>query len=230
MSEDSPDLETIFALENRITAALDRIAGAAAVNAVAAQSADDGSAAAELQARVEALSEELTAATARAEGLSDELAAAQSGRQAAEDAQAALETELKATKDSLVAAETASADTDALAVAEEKANRLRGERDAIRAERDTLAEELDAFRSAASGEPAALVAAFRAMRQANADLRSANESLRQGAARGTAGADAIDAAMASEVLSLRAERAADAAEMQLILEELRPMTEGVGNA
>lgn len=216
MSEDGLDLDTIIALEGRITAALDRIAGAAAVNAVAAQGADDAAALAEAQARADGLATELSEAQARADAVAEELATAQDGR-------ARLEIEL-------AAAQEGASDAQELGLLREKTERLRQERGALREERDGLAEELDMFRSASGGEPAALLKALRDLRQANAALRDRCEELRKAAvdAAGAPPPDTLDAAMAAELLSMRAERAADAAEMQLILDELRPMTEGVG--
>lgn len=202
--DDGPDLDAIIALESRITAALDRIAGAAAVNAVAAQSAGPDPRVAELEEQVETLTAAVAEAEAARDGLASDLEAAQS-----------------------------TADEGAeLDVQREKAERLRGERDAIRDERDGLAEELDRYRSGAEGGPSGLLSALRELRRANAELRSECEILRQGA---VAGADApspdtLNAAMAAELLSLRAERAADAAEMQLILDELTPMTQANGAA
>ena len=250
MAEDGLELDSIIALEGRITAALDRIAGAAAANAVAAKGADDaGDLAAataqsdalatelsEVSGRVETLEAELAAAQARADGLETELAAAQAaqdGMRAETDAAAGeLRAELEAAQAALAAAEAQDGDADTLAELQEKADRLRSERDETRAARDGLAEELDAYRSAALGEPAALVQALRSLRGANAALRDSCEDLRKSAMTGDVApsADSLDAAMAAEILSLRAERAADAAEMQLILDELRPLTEGAANA
>ena len=237
MSEDGLDLDTIIALEGRITAALDRIAGAAAANAVAAQSAGEPSG--ELQAQTETLAGELAEAKTKAEEFGSELSEALSQIEGlssklsdAEAAQEALRSELDASKAALAEAHEQAGDAGELATAQEKADRLRTERDEIRQERNALAEELDAYRSAAAGEPAALLQALRDLRRANAALRESSETLRKSAMAG-AGAPApesFDAAIAAELLSLQAERAADAAEMQLILDELRPMTEGAANA
>lgn len=201
--DDGPDLDAIIALESRITAALDRIAGAAAVNAVAAQSAGPDPRVADLEAQIETLKTDLAEAQAAAgagSGLDPSDMAPDQGT----------ETELL----------------------RQKAERLRSERNAIRDERDALAEELDRYRSGVEGGPAGLLSALRDLRRANADLRSECETLRQAA---VAGADApspdtLNAAMAAELLSLRAERAADAAEMRLILDELTPMTQASGAA
>lgn len=211
MSEDGLDLDAVIALEGRITAALDRIAGAAAVNAVAAQSAEETAALADAQARVEELNQELAAA---------------------KDAQEALQAEVTAAKAALSDVPAADDNAAELATLQEKTERLRGERASLRDERDGLAEELDAYRSAANGEPGGLLTALRDLRQANVALRQSCETLRKAAAQeaGAPSPDALDTAMAAELLSMQAERAADAAEMRLILDELRPMTEGAGDA
>ncbi|MEM1273823.1 MAG: hypothetical protein AAGF88_08400 [Pseudomonadota bacterium] len=221
MSEDRVDLDTIIALESRINAALDRISGAVAVQVVVAANPEPDPA--------------LVAAEARIEALSADLAAAQA---AAED-QAGLAAEIERLTAELGGDQAAGGEAEELALLRERADRLRAERNAIREERDALAEELDSYRSgsAAPAEQAVsempeLVSALRDLRTANAELSRQSEAMRHAAAAGDGAPppDTLNAAMAAELLSLRAERAADAAEMQLILDELRPLTEGTQDA
>ncbi|MEM9320664.1 MAG: hypothetical protein AAGA70_16900 [Pseudomonadota bacterium] len=216
ISEDRVELDTIIGLESRITAALDRIAGAAAANAVAAAAnAAPDPALAEAEARIDALSAELSAAS---------------------DARAAADAEAERLRGELATVQASAADASAMQHLREKADRLRNERNTIRDERDKMAEELDAFHAGATGqaekqEAAEMLAALRELRQANEDLRAQSEAMRQAAAsgEGAPAPETLNAAMAAELLSLRAERAADAAEMQIILDELRPLSEPEGH-
>lgn len=224
-TDNGPDLDTINQLQGRITAALDRIAGAAAANAVAAQSPEPDPRVVELEAKVQ----ELTAAVTAAETVAAEAETAR--------ADAAVELENLKQAQEEASARVASDQNTEMEALRGKADRLRDERNAIRDERDTLAEELDGYRNGtASGAeesgPAGLLQAIRDLRQANSDLRAESEGLRQSAVagEGAPAPDTLNAAMAAELLSLRAERAADAAEMQLILDELAQMTEGAADA
>lgn len=63
------------------------------------------------------------------------------------------------------------------------------------------------------------------LRQVNAELRDINDQLRQSAQAGVSEPHLINKAMLAELEALRANRAADAAEMDAILEELRPILE-----
>lgn len=72
---------------------------------------------------------------------------------------------------------------------------------------------------------AALDAAVQALRAANARLLETNEALRHAATAG-ASPDVYDAALAAEIAALKADRAAEAAEMDTIIAELKPMIAG----
>lgn len=61
------------------------------------------------------------------------------------------------------------------------------------------------------------------LRQVNADLRDINMQLRDAVADGISEPQLVNAAMHAELEALRATRAADAAEMDAILEELTPL-------
>jgi len=112
--------------------------------------------------------------------------------------------------------------------------RLREERNVVREERDSLREQLDDASdlvAASAGDSADPQAELRQMRAANQDLRDGLDELREEFARGGHDPDLIAAALSAELETLKAERAADAAEARAILSEMRPMLEGgAGNA
>ncbi len=249
MDDETVDLETITALQGRINSALDRIAAAVAAAAIGGASGDadrDAALAAELEAEREAGTqlaariaelEAVAAERADAESAQTELAAAQmalAGAQTAQEAAEAKADELAARVEELQAAlaaqpaADADADMTASAVApgegddvlRRRAARLRDERNAARAEQDRLADLLDAVDGPVD-EPA-LLAELRALRLANAELRETGEDLRAQIARSGAAPDPdmLNAAVAAELLALKAERAADAAELKDILAQV----------
>lgn len=63
------------------------------------------------------------------------------------------------------------------------------------------------------------------LRQVNAELRDINNQLREALTQGVSEPHLVNKAMLAELESLRATRAADAAEMDAILEELTPIIE-----
>lgn len=63
------------------------------------------------------------------------------------------------------------------------------------------------------------------LRQANAELRANNVKLREALATGIAEPELINKAMAAELDALRALRAADAAEVDLVIDALTPIIE-----
>ncbi|MBF9032384.1 hypothetical protein HKCCE3408_18445 [Rhodobacterales bacterium HKCCE3408] len=244
MAEDSVDLDTIVTLEGRITAALDRIAAAAAVVAIGGREADapdpgmaEASAALDAaRAETEALRERIAELEAAA-GDSSALEAAEARvaelEAALHDAQSRA-TEMGAELDR---ARGDAGDGEKLVLLQQRVARLKEERNNIRDERDALAEELDNYRAgviggdAAGESPAETLAALRDLRAANAELSRQCEALRQEAVtgEGAPSPETLDAAMAAELLALRAERAADAAELEQVLAELRPAA-GEGGA
>ncbi|MBF9036514.1 hypothetical protein HKCCE2091_19925, partial [Rhodobacterales bacterium HKCCE2091] len=137
------------------------------------------------------------------------------------------------------------AGVDQVALLRQRVQRLRDERNKIRDERDELAEELDSYRlggapassgaaedAAAADTPEDLIAALRDLRAANAELAERSEAMRQAAVagEGAPGPDLLNAAMAAELLSLRAEKAANAVEMDRILSDMRPLVAGGADA
>lgn len=192
------DLDQITDLHGRITAALDRIAAASAVQAVAGASAED----------VAQLEAALASERAAREAAEADLAAAQEAAAAAPPP-----------------AEPEPAPSDGeVSVLRNRAARFRDERNALRDERDELADRLDAALAAAgsqtAAEPSDLVAALRQLRLANADLIEQCAEMRDKAP----DAELLNAALASELAALKAERQADAAEMAEILSALPPLT------
>jgi len=72
---------------------------------------------------------------------------------------------------------------------------------------------------------AAIEAELHRLRASNADLRELNAQLRSAAADGAASPELINRATIAEVEALEAQRAADVAEMDAILSELKPLVE-----
>ncbi|QBX99809.1 hypothetical protein E2K80_02920 [Rhodophyticola sp. CCM32] len=110
-----------------------------------------------------------------------------------------------------------------------RAKRLRTESQAAQQARDEAQDALDELRAREGdgGAETTLRGELRQLRLANAALRDASQEMRQIAARGDAvDPDLLNAAMAAELVTLKAERAADAAEMQDILDELTPLVSG----
>lgn len=98
----------------------------------------------------------------------------------------------------------------------------------IRALKERHAAEIEALSSNNSGAEerhAALELALDQLRQANAALRENNAALRAALADGIADADMINDAMQAELDALSAQQAADAAEVEAILVELKPIVQ-----
>jgi len=72
---------------------------------------------------------------------------------------------------------------------------------------------------------AAIEAELHRLRASNADLRELNAQLRSAAADGAASPEVFKRATIAEVEALEAQRAADVAEMDAILSELKPLVE-----
>lgn len=68
------------------------------------------------------------------------------------------------------------------------------------------------------------------LRRVNDQLRQNNQALREANAEGVGDAHLINSSMMTELDSLRASRAADRAELDAVLGELRPLLEGGNNA
>jgi len=109
---------------------------------------------------------------------------------------------------------------------ERTANAQLGER--IRALKERHAAEIEALSSTNSGAEerhADLETALDQLRQANEALRENNAALRAALAEGVANAGMINEAMRAELESLSAQQAADAAEVEAILTELKPIVQ-----
>ncbi|SLN12191.1 hypothetical protein [Pseudooctadecabacter jejudonensis] len=85
--------------------------------------------------------------------------------------------------------------------------------------------ELEAAVEAARGRAARMDRELQRLRQVNAELRDNNSQLREAVTQGVSEPHLVNKAMMAELDALRATRAADAAEMDAILEELRPIVE-----
>ena len=96
---------------------------------------------------------------------------------------------------------------------------------ALKERQDTMIADLEARVSAQSEQMAALDGELQRMRASHADLREMNAQLRSVATEGTADPELINRALIAEVDALRAQRSADAAEVDAILSELKPMIE-----
>jgi len=109
---------------------------------------------------------------------------------------------------------------------ERTANAQLGER--IRALKERHAAEIEALSSTNYGAEerhADLETALDQLRQANEALRENNAALRAALAEGVADAGMINEAMRAELESLSAQQAADAAEVEAILTELKPIVQ-----
>lgn len=98
----------------------------------------------------------------------------------------------------------------------------------IRALKERHAAEIEALASANSGAEARhadLEKALDQLRQANEALRDNNAALRAALSDGVADADMINDALQAELDALSAQQAADAAEVDAILTELKPIVQ-----
>ncbi|WP_296417534.1 hypothetical protein [Pseudooctadecabacter sp.] len=85
--------------------------------------------------------------------------------------------------------------------------------------------ELEASVEAARARAARMDRELQRLRQTNAELRDNNSQLRDAVAKGVSEPHLVNKAMMAELDALRATRAADAAEMDAILDELTPIIE-----
>jgi len=248
MSEPT-DLEQIAALEERITSALDRIAHgmAARKDAPPPAAAEDSDDMAERMAALSAALEETQATLALEQSahaeLSDRLRAVEAARKADAD-EAARELTKARELAAAPAAEAAAPDDGAVAALEaevqrrqevedvlrRRIQRLREERNAYRAERTEAKEQLDDVQGrldqmeVIAGPGGGSAKEMTRLRQSNRALRDTIEEMREGIGNdAVANSDLVTASLAAELESLRAERAADAAEASAILAEIRPV-------
>ncbi len=96
---------------------------------------------------------------------------------------------------------------------------------ALKDRQDTKIAELEARVSAQADQMAQLDGELQRMRASHADLRDLNAQLRSVAADGAADPELINRALIAEIDALHAQRGADAAEVDAILNELKPLIE-----
>lgn len=96
---------------------------------------------------------------------------------------------------------------------------------ALKERQDTKIAELEARVSAQSSQLAELDGELQRMRASHADLREMNAQLRSVATEGAAEPELINRALIAEIDALHAQRSADAAEVDAILSELKPIIE-----
>jgi len=253
---ETTDLDQIAALEHRITSAFDRIARGVAARAAAPVAAPvvDTSELEDQLAALSAALEETQAAlqseqSANAD-LNDRLRALEAARQADADQagreRAALQDQVQAAQAAIpepaVEDGPSRADLEAEleghreveSVLRRRISRLREERKASRADYNQVREQLeevegkldqlqalvDASAPSASGELARLRESNRTLRDTIDELREALEG------DGAPEQDLVTSALAAELESLKADRAAEASEARAILSELRPVLQG----
>lgn len=96
---------------------------------------------------------------------------------------------------------------------------------ALKERQDVKISELEARVSAHADEMSKLDAELQRLRASNADMREVNAQLRSAATDGVAQPELINRALMAEVEALSAQRAADAAEVDAILSDLKPLIE-----
>lgn len=94
---------------------------------------------------------------------------------------------------------------------------------ALKARQDETIERLRGQIETLRGQSAQTQEASERLRQVNAELRDINARLRERLTEGTAEPQLINKAMMAELDALRATRAADIAEVQAVIHELRPL-------
>ncbi|SEW15389.1 hypothetical protein SAMN04488515_1306 [Cognatiyoonia koreensis] len=94
---------------------------------------------------------------------------------------------------------------------------------ALKERQDGKITELEGRVTAQAEQMAKLDAELQRLRTSNADLRDVNAQLRAAATDGVAQPELINRALMAEVEALSAQRAADAAEVDAILSDLKPL-------
>lgn len=96
---------------------------------------------------------------------------------------------------------------------------------ALKERQDTKISELEARVSFQRDQMAALDTELQRLRASSADMREVNAQLRVAATDGVAEPELINRAMLAEVEALSAQRASESAEVDAILQELKPLIE-----
>ncbi len=121
-------------------------------------------------------------------------------------------------------ADAAGADLGAQLDEERAANAQLEERvKALKTRQDTQIAELEAQVKAYADQLTALDAEMQRLRASNADLRDVGAQLRAAASDGTASPELINRAMMAEVEALTAQRSSEAAEVEAVLNTLKPL-------
>jgi predicted RNase H-like nuclease (RuvC/YqgF family) len=95
----------------------------------------------------------------------------------------------------------------------------------VKDRQDAVIAELEGKISGHQTQMAALDAEMQKLRQSNADLRELNAQLRAAVAEDTSAPELVNRAMMAEIDALQAQRSSEAAEVDAILSELKPMIE-----
>lgn len=101
---------------------------------------------------------------------------------------------------------------------------------ALKERQDTKIAELESRVAAQADQMANLDGELQKLRASNADLRDLNAQLRSAAADGSTDPELINRALIAEVDALKAQRNADATEVDAILNELKPLIQETTNA
>lgn len=101
---------------------------------------------------------------------------------------------------------------------------------ALKDRQDSMIQQLEARVAAQAEQMAQLDGELQRLRASNADMREMNAQLRSAAAEGSAEAELINRALMAEIDALQAQRSADAAEVDAIVNTLKPMLEGEPHA
>lgn len=101
---------------------------------------------------------------------------------------------------------------------------------ALKERQDTKIAELETRVAAQADQMANLDGELQRLRTSNADMRELNAQLRSAASEGSADPEMINRALVAEIDALKAQRSADASEVDAILNELKPLIEEVPHA
>ncbi|WP_133169927.1 hypothetical protein [Shimia abyssi] len=220
-------MSDISDLENRISAAMDRIGrGVEALSS--APSGDGGGDAERLERALEdekmagaQLEERVKALVQNQDALEKELAATNEAADAVRAEKEEIEAQLDAVKAAKAAAETAKAEAEKKLTDVETKLAEAGEVAAALAPAASD-EDIAASREAVNE----MAMRLRRMRRMVRNIRENNQRLREAAQKGVTDPNLINASLQSELEALEALRATDLAETDAILAELRPMLVG----
>lgn len=221
-------MSEISDLESRISAAMDRISrGLESYSAPVASEEDTGKAEA-LQAELDSektanaqLEERNKSLNERVEALESELSEARDAIEKAAEAREAAEKDLASARDAADKADASRSEAEealaaARAAVQEAADQAE---EAARQKEEQSHIDLDANRDAIKD----LSQRLRRMRRTSRLVRGTNQMLREAAEKGLSDPALVNQALSAELESLKALRAAEQAEMDVIVGALRPM-------